>query len=116
MSQEILSRLRREANEKGFKAEPDLLKLADTDPSPLVRLFLASAAPRSPDDTFRRNLVERLVAHGEDADDHNLPLMYWFAAEPLVADDPALAEALLTRTKIPKLRPLIARRLTVAGR
>ena len=115
-SQEILSRLRREANEKGFKAEPDLLKLADTDPSPLVRLFLASAAPRSPDDTFRRNLVERLVAHGEDADDHNLPLMYWFAAEPLVADDPALAEALLTRTKIPKLRPLIARRLTVAGR
>src|SRR6185436_163705 len=99
----------REANDKGLKADPDLLKLAETDPSPLVRLFIASAAQRSPSDEFRRNLVERLVVHGEDAEDHNLPLMYWFAAEPLVADDPALAESLLTRTKIPKLRPLIAR-------
>jgi hypothetical protein len=81
----------------------------------LVRLFIASAAQRSRSDEFRAGLVKRLVSHGEDANDHNLPLMYWFAAEPLVAHDTALAEKLLTETKIPQLRPLIARRLTAAS-
>jgi len=114
-SQENLERLMREANDRGLKADPDLNQLAESDPSPLVRLFIASAAQRSRSDEFRAGLVKRLTAHGEDAADHNLPLMYWFAAEPLVASDPAFAESLLTTTKIPKLRPLIARRMTAAS-
>jgi hypothetical protein len=114
-NQEGLGRLMREADQKGLKVEPDLLKLAESDPSPLVRLFIASAAQRSPNDEFRRDLVQRLVQHEEDAKDHNLPLMYWFAAEPYVGQDPAFAEKLLNTTKIPALRPLIARRLTVAS-
>ena len=89
--------------------------MAESDPSPLVRLFIAAAAQRSSSDEFRGQLVERLVQHGEDAEDHNLPLMYWFAAEPLVGQDAAFAERLLKTTKIPKLRPLIARRLTAAS-
>jgi putative membrane-bound dehydrogenase-like protein len=114
-SQENLERLIRQADEQGLKPDPDLNTLAESDPSPLVRLFIAAAAQRARDPEFRAGLLKRLVLHAEDAEDHNLPLMYWFAAEPLVAEDPAFAETLLTTTKIPKLRPLIARRMTAAS-
>ena len=114
-SQENLERLIRQANDQGIEANPDLNQLAETDPSPLVRLFIASAVQRSRSDEFRAGLVKRLVAHQEDAADHNLPLMYWYAAEPLVAQDPVFGEFLLTHTKIPRLRPLIARRMTAAS-
>ena len=59
-------------------------ELARTDPSPVVRLYLASALQRLPLDE-RWEIVEGLVGHAEDAADHNLPLMYWYAAEPLAA-------------------------------
>jgi putative membrane-bound dehydrogenase-like protein len=114
-SPEMVARLLREVEEQGLKPDPSLLTMAESDPSKLVRLFIASAAQRAANQELRASLVKRLVAHDEDATDHNLPLMYWFAAEPLVADDPAFAEALLTTTKIPKLRPLIARRMTAAS-
>ena len=32
--------------------------------------------------------LDGLLAHGEDASDHNLPLMYWYAAEPLAGRGP----------------------------
>ena len=99
----------------GPEIDPEMLRLAATDPSPLVRLFIASAVQRASDDHFRRQIVERLIQHAEDANDHNLPLMYWFAAEPLVGNDPAFAEKLLTTTRVPILRPLIARRLTAVS-
>ena len=114
-SEEILARLLREAGEKGLKAEKDLTQLAESDPSPVVRRFIASGIQRSSNDKLRADVLERLVQHGEDAADHNLPLMYWFAAEPLVASDADFAETLLKATKIPKLRPLIARRLAAAA-
>jgi len=47
-----------------------------------------------------------------DKDDHNLPLMYWYATEPIVAADPAQGALLLTKAKIPLLREYITRRLT----
>jgi len=55
-------------------------------------------------------LIE-LVQHAEDATDHNLPLMYWYAAEACVASDPDRALELLKVCKIPKVREFIARRL-----
>ena len=113
-SEESLGRLIRQVHEQNLKADPDLNKLAESDASPLVRLFIAAAAQRSPSEEFRAGLVKRLVVHGEDATDHNLPLMYWFAAEPLVAQDPVFAQELLTTTKIPKLRSLVARRMAAA--
>jgi putative heme-binding domain-containing protein len=59
-----------------------LTRLAISDPSPVVRLYLASAAQRLPvQDRFP--LLSALIAHAEDAKDHNLPLMIWYAAEPL---------------------------------
>ena len=35
----------------------------------------------------RWSIAEGLVARAEDEDDHNLPLMYWYGIEPLVAAD-----------------------------
>jgi putative membrane-bound dehydrogenase-like protein len=114
-SQENLERLMREADEKGLKANPDLNQLAESDPSPLVRSFIASAVQRSHSQEFRMGLVKRLLEHGEDADDHNLPLMYWYAMEPLAVDQP---ETLLTAalgTKLPRLLNFTTRRIASIG-
>ena len=74
------------ATEQGPPPAPILAKFAElarTDPSPMVRLYLASAMQRLPLEK-RWDTLTALVGHGEDASDHNLPLMYWYAAEPLV--------------------------------
>ena len=85
-------------------------RMAAEDPSPRVRLYLACAAQRlSPDQ--RWPLVERLAARAEDAADPNLPLMVWYAAEPVVANDPKRAAALIAQTRLPRLREFAARRL-----
>ena len=85
-------------------------ELAASDPSPVVRLHLASALQRLPLEQ-RWPIVERLAAHAEDADDANIPLMVWYAVEPLVPADPGRAVRLLTTAKIPIVREHIARRL-----
>ena len=74
------------ATEQGPPAAPILAKFAElarSDPSPMVRLYLASAMQRLPLEQ-RWDTLTGLVGHREDASDHNLPLMYWYAAEPLV--------------------------------
>ncbi len=86
-----------------------LAGLAKSEPSPIVRRFLASAAQRI-EVGKRWPIVEALLAHGEDAADHNLPLLYWFAAEPLVPADPARALALGEKTPLTKIRPYFTRR------
>jgi putative membrane-bound dehydrogenase-like protein len=89
-------------------------ELAARDPSPVVRRFLASAAQRvAPDD--RWPIVEALLMHGEDAGDHNLPLLYWYAAEPLVSLDPDRAMKLGTSSPLPALRPFFIRRQAEAA-
>ena len=84
--------------------------LARGDKSPLVRLSLAAALQRLKPEQ-RWDVLTELVQHTEDADDHNLPLMYWYAAEACVASDPDRALELLKVCKIPKVREFIARRL-----
>ena len=59
----------------------------------------------------RKPIVLALLAHAEDKDDQNLPLMDWYAAEPTVAADPAWAVDALTACKIPKVTEYIARRM-----
>ena len=56
--------------------------------------------------------TDALLAHAEDATDHNLPLMYWFATEPIVAASPLKGALLLGKAKIPLLREYITRRMT----
>jgi hypothetical protein len=83
--------------------------MAKEDPSPVVRLYFASALQRVPP-ASRWGVLEGLLGHAEDAADHNLPVMYWYAVEPLVAQDSARALALAAKCKIPKVREYIARR------
>ncbi|ODU24330.1 MAG: hypothetical protein ABS95_02000 [Verrucomicrobia bacterium SCN 57-15] len=84
--------------------------LAANDPSPVVRLYLASAMQQTPPEK-RWAVLTSLVKHQEDIKDHNLPLMYWYAAEASVGADPAKGVKLLAESKIPKVRELIARRI-----
>src|SRR5262249_42712149 len=89
--------------------------MAKDDPSPKVRLYLASALQRLPAPR-RWAVAEALLAHGEDADDPNLPLMDWYAVAPLVPDDVARAVVLAARSAIPLARRSIAHRAAlVAG-
>ncbi|MFV2067354.1 MAG: PVC-type heme-binding CxxCH protein, partial [Pirellulales bacterium] len=86
--------------------------MARHDPSPVVRLYLASAAQRI-DLENRWGIVEGLLTHAEDAHDHNLPLMIWYALEPLAGHDPAraLALALGAEDAFPQLREFVVRRI-----
>ena len=86
-----------------------MIELANDDPSPVVRLYLASAMQRVPI-TERWEIVEQLASHEEDAQDHNLPLMYWYAIETLVPADSARAIALADSARIPLLTQYILRR------
>jgi putative membrane-bound dehydrogenase-like protein len=87
-----------------------LAAMAAGDSSPVVRLYLASAADRMSREE-RAPIVRRLVEHAEDASDHNLPLMYWYAAEPLVEWNPAEAAAVLDAARVPLVRQYLVRRL-----
>jgi len=87
-----------------------LIKRAKEDPSPVVRRYVASALQRFPVDA-RWTVLTELVRHGEDAGDHYLPLMYWYAAEGSVATDPGRGLDLLRSSRIPKVREWIARRI-----
>ena len=87
-----------------------LVRLAKADESPLVRLYLASAMQRLPA-AQRVPVLAALLAHAEDASDPNLPLMYWYATEPVVAADKKAAVQLLAVCKIPKVRQFITRRM-----
>jgi putative membrane-bound dehydrogenase-like protein len=88
--------------------------LASRDRSPLVRLYLASALQRVPA-ARRWDVLSGLLAHAEDATDHNQPLMVWYAAEPAVELDMPRALALAADTKLPGLFPFTVRRIATVG-
>ncbi|MFV0443708.1 MAG: c-type cytochrome, partial [Planctomycetaceae bacterium] len=95
------------------KAENVILKMfadmAANDPSPVVRLYLASGLQRLPLEQ-RWDIARNLLQHADDANDHNLPLMDWYAVEPLVPADPDRALALAAESKIPLVSQYIYRR------
>jgi len=83
--------------------------MAASDPSPVVRLFLAAALQRIKP-AERWPIATALLAQAGDRTDHNLPKMIWFGLEPLVPTDPARALALATRSAMPQVTQWIARR------
>jgi putative membrane-bound dehydrogenase-like protein len=95
----------------GPEAREKFAAMARSDPSPVVRLYLAAALQRLPADQ-RWPIAAALVRHGEDAGDHNLPKMIWFGVEPLVVDNPGKALALATHSELPLVTQFIARRAT----
>jgi putative membrane-bound dehydrogenase-like protein len=82
------------------------VQLAQTDPSPVVRLQLASALQRVPDQTAW-SMIEALARHGEDAEDRNIPLMVWAGLAPRLASHLPEAFALARETRLPALSDFI---------
>ncbi|MEE9128050.1 MAG: family 16 glycoside hydrolase, partial [Planctomycetota bacterium] len=87
-----------------------LAEMARTEPSPVVRLYLASALQRLPHED-RWPIAEGLVTRAEDRSDHNLPLMIWYGVEPLVPTDPERALRLAASSRVPKVTRFIYRRM-----
>src|SRR5262249_8261223 len=83
--------------------------------SPLVRRELASLVLRLAAKD-RQPLLAGLLSHAEDASDHNLPFLYWYALEPLAGQDPKSALDLAANGKIPILLQFTARRIATTAR
>ena len=79
---------------------------------PAVRLEIAAGLQEIPADQ-RWTVLEALLSHAEDAKDHNLPLMYWYALEPLTDVDPkrALALALSVGDRFPQIKEFTIRKI-----
>jgi putative membrane-bound dehydrogenase-like protein len=101
-------------DEKALEMEKWLVKLSEGEKSPLVRLALASAAPQL-SWVKSLDLLKRLVKHPEDATDHNLPLMYWYALEPHVDSDPPRAFEVALASPSLQLASFLSRVLASAG-
>ncbi len=95
-------------------ADPALLaefvRLAQQDPSGLVRLVLTSTVQRLPF-AQRGPVAAALIARAEDASDHNLPLLLWYGLIPLADTEPGTLASLATRAELRLTRKYIARRL-----
>jgi len=80
-----------------------LLDLAAYDPSPTVRLALASALPQlTRDDAW--TIGATLTTHGQDAVDRFLPRMIWFGLAPMVEENFPRAVRLAASSRLPTLR------------
>lgn len=87
-----------------------LTTTARKDGSAHVRLALASALQRLRPDQ-RIDVARELVAHSEDAGDHNIPLMIWYGLIPTAEKHAGELAKLAADCKLPTTRRLIARRL-----
>ncbi|MEO6285502.1 MAG: PVC-type heme-binding CxxCH protein [Dyadobacter sp.] len=103
---------------EGKTVSPETLKrfaeLAKSDNSSLVRLYLTSGMLRL-DPSQRWDVLDALVQKAEDKDDHNLPLMVWYAAEPLAALDMKRALQMAEKSKLPKILPYTIQRVAAIG-
>jgi putative membrane-bound dehydrogenase-like protein len=88
----------------------DLIDVARTDVSGLVRLALASTLQRLPV-AKRVDLAGPLLGRKEDANDHNLPLLIWYGLIPVADADPNSLVRLAAKSELPLTRKLIAHRL-----
>jgi putative membrane-bound dehydrogenase-like protein len=78
--------------------------------NPKSRLAIATLLQKAEPDT-KHTILAIFLSHAEDASDHNLPMMYWYAAEPLAAVDPSKALDLALNGKIPRIWEFMARRI-----
>ena len=100
-----------EDKDPGEAALTEFTELAKSDPSPVVRLYLASALQRIPKENVW-GIAAGLLSHAGDAEDHNIPKMVWFGVEPLVPENPLRAMELASNSQIPLVSQFIARRAT----
>jgi putative membrane-bound dehydrogenase-like protein len=82
--------------------------IARGDAPGLVRLVLASTLQRLPLD-LRPSLAAALLAHEEDAGDHDLPKLIWYGLGPLLEKDAGRLVPLAAEGKLPLTRTWITR-------
>ena len=94
-----------------------LAELAHSEKSPIVRMYLASAAQRLADGAGYEMISGpgALDAHTEDADDPNLSLLIWYAVEVQVTrwekKDLTRIEPLYADARLPLVREFLVRRV-----
>ncbi len=88
-----------------------LEKLAVGETAPSVRLALAACLQRLPL-AARSAIAAPLLAHAEDAGDHNLPLMLWYGVKDLATAAPENLARLATTGRIPIVMQYATRRLS----
>ena len=87
-----------------------LESMAKTELSAQVRLAMLAGVMRLRPE-MRWNVVEALAQKSEDRLDHNIPLMVWYAAEPLAAIDPVRSLAMAEKAKMPKFLLYMVQRI-----
>nr|WP_246343890.1 PVC-type heme-binding CxxCH protein [Adhaeribacter radiodurans] len=85
--------------------------LAKNDKSAVVRLYLASAIQRTTPEK-RWETLTALMQHEEDKEDHNLPLMLWYAFEPTVPTDMNKALEVAQKAKVSSILPYTVKRIS----
>jgi putative membrane-bound dehydrogenase-like protein len=89
----------------------EFVRLARAEESGLVLSFLASALQRLPIEK-RLELASVIVSRSEFGADPVLPLMVWYGVEPAVPAQASTAIALAEKSRMPRVREFIARRVT----
>ena len=89
-----------------------LVDLAMSDPSPVVRRYLASLLQDLPH-RQRWPIIEALAAHTIDQNDRNIPYLVWYGLEPLAGEEPDRAYELAKKSKWRNLSRFTIRRTTV---
>ena len=85
------------------KLGEQLVKLAGTTPSAVVRLHLALAAQNRIAEPYARQIVETLAMRPEDADDRFVGKAIWFAYHKYAEQDGTAALSLAKKTPLPQL-------------
>ena len=99
-----------EDGELSPEAMAELNRLAKQSPNAVIRRYVVSALMRLPLQT-RWDALAGLLARSEDVNDHNLPLLYWYAFEPMANVDPAKMMQIALSSKIPNILTYTVRRI-----
>jgi hypothetical protein len=96
------------------KAVDTMVKMSYSDPSAVVRLYLAAALQRV--DVKSKWLIgEGLISQSKDIEDHNIPKMIWYGIEELVEQAPEKAITMTGSCKLPMIAEFTSRRLVDAN-
>ena len=96
-------------------ATKSFLAMAKLDPSPVVRLYLASAIQRLKTPA-KWKLASELVARVKDQNDQNIPYMIWYGIEPIIIENHQKALTLVAKSKLSTINQFVTRRLVDGGK
>ncbi|MBI2946951.1 MAG: hypothetical protein HYY23_04850 [Verrucomicrobia bacterium] len=82
--------------------ERELVRLAKNDPSPVVRLHLASAMQKV-SEKYAWEIAEALAQRAEDREDRNLPFLLWHGIAARMPKNPDRAFAIAAKSALPQL-------------